>query len=265
MDTITPSTISFFSPCIIMVLFIVIMITIVVFTYIRYSNNKLTEHFEEENNALKDFTTQSNKELLNNIAQLLEDSNNRPLDKAEKYKQHHEELLNTFQKLRYVIKDDLTTTMNNTGACRVALYLLHNGQKSASGINFLKVSCVGERILIGSGVKEQIINHSNIPLNIFDNMLEKLIENGRYIVMNDDATMATARAQFISAPKVRYTQEVSIYDSSNNILGFVLAEYDHVYNKSTSDEEYEKLKEFSNKISPILTFSNYTNLTLKDE
>ena len=155
--------------------------------------------------------------------------------------------------------------MSRTGACRTALYLLHNGQKSASGVSFIKVSCVGERALVGSGIKEQIVNHSNMPINIFDNMFEKLIENGKYIIMNDAETANSSRSQFLSSPKVHYSYAVSIYDNSNNILGFVLAEFDRAYNKHESDEEYAILKEFADKIGPILSFTEYTDLTLEDD
>lgn len=252
-------------PCFIVLLLLIIILGVAVFFYIRYNNKKMRNEIKEQNHqdlmAFKTSITDMNKQLLDDIFEVMS-SKEKPLDEAEAKKQHQQELINTFQKLRRIIKDDLTTTMNDTNACRIALYLLHNGTKSNGGIDFIKVSCVGEKILIGSGVKEQILNHSNMPINIFDNMLEKLIENGRYIVMNDDETMATARAQFISTSKIRYSQQVSVYDGSNNMLGFVLGEYDHVYNKNTSDMEYEILSKFAKKISPILSYSDYSSLTL---
>ena len=95
---------------------------------------------------------------------------------------------------------------------------------------------------------------------ILDNMIENLVDNGKYIVMNDEETMQTARSQFISSSKIRYSYMVSIYDYTNNMLGFVLAEY--VYTKNESDKEYAALKELADKIAPILSFSEYSKLTL---
>ena len=251
-------------PCFIVLAIAIVALAVAVFFYIKYTNKKMLSQFKKEKEDLKESLEASHENMLRNISSFFETGDSNILSREAMYKKHHEELLNTFQKLGLIIKDDLAKTMSDTGACRVALYLLHNGQRSSLGIDFVKVSCVGEKILIGSGVKEQIINHSNLPLNIFDNMLEKLIENGRYIVMNDSETMATARAQFISSPKIKYAQEVAIYDSGNNILGFILAEYDHIYNKPISDTEFAAIKELAIRIAPILSFSDYIELTLNE-
>lgn len=261
------STVLLMQYCIIFLIVIIIAIIGLVL-YIKRNNRLMSELLNEQNHEdfqeFKETIANMNKGLVDEIVDVLKDDGEHShSDKQEKLKDHQEELLNTFAKLRRVIKDDLYATMHHTGACRTALYLFHNGTRSTEGISFLKISCIGERTLVGSGVKEQILNHSNMPVNIFDNMYDKLIENGRYVVMNDEKTMQTSRAQFISASKIRYSQAIGIYDSSNNILGFVLAEFDHVYNKAASDTEYAVLKDFTKKISPILSFSEYADLTLK--
>ena len=261
------STVLLMQYCIIFLIVIIIAIIGLVL-YIKRNNRLMSELLNEQNHEdfqeFKETIANMNKGLVDEIVDVLKDDGEHShSDKQEKLKDHQEELLNTFAKLRRVIKDDLYATMHHTGACRTALYLFHNGTRSTEGISFLKISCIGERTLVGSGVKEQILNHSNMPVNIFDNMYDKLIENGRYVVMNDEKTMQTSRAQFISATKIRYSQAIGIYDSSNNILGFVLAEFDHAYNKAASDTEYAVLKDFTKKISPILSFSEYADLTLK--
>ena len=242
---------------------VVILGCVLIVVYIRYNNTKIQSNLlKKQQDDLESFEasiSEMNRELLKQIADLVAKS------RGEEIRDHHAELLNTFSRLRLIIKDDLYSTMNSTGSCRTALYLLHNGQKSASGISFIKVSCVGERTLVGSGIKEQIINHSNMPINIFDNMLVKLMDNGRYVIMNDEETMQSARSQFISASKILYSQAVSIFDSNNNILGFVLAEFDHSYNKLTADDEYKALKKLSIKIAPILAFSDYVNINIDEK
>ena len=95
-------------------------------------------------------------------------------------------------------------------------------------------------------------------------MLEKLIENGKYIIINDEETMATAKSKFISNHKIRYSTAISIYDRTNNILGFVLAEFDHGYVKAQVDAESAELKKFADKISPLLSFSEYADLTIRN-
>ena len=238
---------------------IVILVLFIHFKWTKYTAKNVEERVKRENqrrmDEFREAVIDSNKSRVNQFAKSF---NSTVLKNT-----HQKELIETFSKLRNIIKDDLYTTMDKVQSCRIALYLLHNGQKSSAGISFIKVSCIGERIKIGSGIKEQISNHSNLPINIFDNMLDKLIENGKYLIMNDEETMQTARSQFISSSKIKYSYAVSIYDTSNNILGFVLAEFDHIYTKNTSEEEYEALKNFCARISPILSFTEYADMTVK--
>ena len=247
---------------IVFLLFIIIIISLI--SYIKKKNldldKSLTEKINTLNVELLDTIKKQNKQMMDSLSYMI---NSTPSNDDGK---HHEELLNTFVKLKNIIKDDLYYTMNSTGACRVALYLFHNGTKSTNGkISFIKLSCIGEKTLIGSGIQEQIVNHSNIPVNIFDNMYEKLISNGKYLILNDEETMMSARRQFISAKKIHYSYAVTVYDTNNNLLGFILAEYDHTYNKIVSDREYDELARLSAKISPILSFSDYAEIALNNE
>ena len=242
---------------------IIALILTIVFIYVRFNNKRLAKiikaQSEQELSDFKCSIDEMNKNLIDALLDgFSEKQQNQP-------KGHQQELMSTFERLRAIIKDDLFSALNKTDARRVALYLLHNGTTSLGGIGFLKMSCIGERILPGSGIKEQIINHSNLPINIFDNMLEKLIENGRYVIMNDQETMLTARSQFISHPKIRYSQAIALYDTSNNILGFILAEYESIYTKENSDQEYRELKILANKLAPLLTYSDYSKLAVKNK
>ena len=251
--------------CFIM-LFIMVAITVVaLITYVKRNNTMLKQQLraqtKEDIDTFKNEIQALNRDLFSNVVNTMRSE---PVKEAE-HKKSQEELVTTFTKIRHIMKDDLYAIMNATKACRTAMYLFHNGTKSTSGLSFLKISCVGERILVGAGVKEQILNHSNMPINIFDDMIEKLVDGGRYLVMNDEETSHTARRQFLSAAKIRYTQLVSIYDTSNNILGFILAEFDHAYAKAVADAEFKSLKELATKISPILSFSEYAELTLQND
>ena len=252
--------------CSAIIVMILAIVALIGFLYIKYSNRKIKEAMHqqiEDLNAFKASIEEMNKNLLESIAGImnkeLHDNND---DQAHK---HQQELMSTFDKVRQITRDDLFSALNSTSACRIALYLLHNGTKSINGISFLKISCIGERTLPGSGIREQIMNHTNMPINIFDNMIAKLIDNGRYLIINDEETMLTARSQFISHPKIQYSQAVAIYDTSNNIIGFILGEYDSIYTKENSDIEYNDLKALAQKISPILTISDYSKIAAKEK
>jgi len=173
------------------------------------------------------------------------------------------DLATMFARLRESIKDNTSNVMNNTGAIRIAVYLFHNGTKTTHGIDFFKFSCICEKVVAGSGVKEQSINQSNIPVNLFDPMIASLINNGRYIIINSEDLKNTNQRIFISSPKINYSQAVGIFDNKNNLLGFVLAEMDKTYNKHSAHEEYISLKSFVAQIVPALAYSDYINITEK--
>ena len=230
--------------------------------------NQNHKEFKEFKNALEDM----NSGLIDNVIKVLRDPNTdastliyESSDERSRHIRNQKELLTTFNKLRDLIKEDLSEAIKATDATRSAIYLFHNGTKSTQGISFLKTSCVGEKIVVGSGIQEKMIEHTNLPINLFDEMFDKLMANGKYIIINNDETMGTPKAKFISNPKkIRYSIAVCIYDNSNNVLGFVLSEYDHAYTKAECDAECDKLLEFSKKIAPILSFSEYADTALKN-
>lgn len=238
-------------------------IILIVF-YIRKSNNGLKDLIERNRNDLRDFkktVVQSDSKIASKIISALHNSHT----SQETITNGYNKLYAIFNKIKKATGDNLYTIMMGIKASRVAIYLFHNGTKTSSGFDFLKVSCVGEKIVIGSGIKEKILNHSNMPVNVLDNMCDVLFSSGRYIIHNDESTMSTAKSQFISSNKIQYSQAVCLYDADNNIIGFVLAEFDHSYLKKTCDEEYERLKSLSNELAPIFSYSDYANLTLKDD
>lgn len=268
-NVVSPQT--FTLVCFAILLFLIALAVLGVILYVHKNNNIMKETIKEQNHtefeSFKSTIVNMNRGLVDSVVDILKDQDSgykKPKNKAEEAKINQEELLNTFARLRDIIKEDLYATMKSTSACRTALYLFHNGTRSTQGISFLKISCIGEKVVIGSGIKEQILNHASMPINLFDNMFEKLMENGKYIIMNDEETMASSRSKFISATKIRYSIASAIYDHSNNILGFILAEFDHPYDKNTSDVETVDLKAFADKIAPLLSFSEYADLTLQN-
>lgn len=167
-------------------------------------------------------------------------------------------LMSIFIKLREAIKENCISTMNKIGAARIAIYLFHNGIHSTHGIDFFKMSCICEKVAIGSGIRERMMEHTNIPINLFDDMIDKLINNNRYIIINNEVTQETNTKIFISADKINYTQLVSIYDINNNLLGFVAVEMDKHFSKDDADREKEILDELVKQLVPVLSYSDYT-------
>jgi hypothetical protein len=169
-------------------------------------------------------------------------------------------LMNILMKLGGAIKENCVIAMNQIHATRLAVYLFHNGTKSSHGINFFKASCICEKVAVGSGVKERMIDHNNIPINLFDDMVYKLNSYNRYIIINDENLTNSAHKIFVSADKIDYVQLISIYDNDNNMLGFIAAEMDKSYTKDGADAEKKVLDDLAKQLTPVLSFSEYIDL-----
>ena len=70
----------------------------------------------------------------------------------------------------------------------------------------------------------------------------------------------------ISSKRITYSHAVSIYDSNDNILGFVLLEMENQYSESQVRMERQQVKYLIDKIVPILSYSDYidTNLNIAE-
>ena len=227
-------------------------------------NNKfITFLLDKQHNELenfKDSITVSFDKTSNDIISAIEKGVS--LDSIRNHKGH---IFEIFQKLKAIIGDDLHTVLKGTKACRTAIYLFHNGVKTPNGFSFIKMSCVADKVLVGSGITEKIMNQTNMPVNIFDNMYNELLENGKYTIINTPEVMQTSQSQFLSSSKIRYSQAVCIYDSTNIVLGFILGEFDHPWDVQQAAEEYDKICSLCKKLSPLFSYTGYANLTLKND
>ena len=235
---------------------ILLIISIWLWYFIKKNNKFVSRLIDQQNQLLDDFKSEIN----NKMSTLAENIVNIPTHNSKK---SYNKLFELFHKIKDITNENLYEVMIATKACRIAIYLFHNGMKTPNGISFLKISCIGEHTLIGSGIKERTVKHSNMTINLFDDMLPKFLDTGRYLIINNDDIVDSSKHEFISASKIQYAQLVSIYDANNNTLGFILEEFDHAYNKATADEEYETLRALSQKLTPIFSFSEYADMTLK--
>ena len=236
------------------------VVILAIFLYVFYmmiksmnkSLNNFQQHSIKNDEDYRTLIAEQNKAMMEQL--ISEHSLEKP--KLEK------DLLDTFVRLKDSIKDYCKLTMDKVMADRLAIYLFHNGSHSTHGINFFKMSCICEKVLIGCGIRERSIEHSNIPITLFDDMVDNLITNGYFVIHNDENVANTNRRIFISGKRIKYVQCVSIFDEDNNMLGFVLSESSKEYNEEQAEKEREELKVLSNQIMPILSYSDYVNTTL---
>ena len=232
---------------------------------IKKNNQFMIFLIDKQNQELKSFVETIVSKNNYNLLQNIKEDTSTPVTTVIERKTSQEHLLQVFKKIQTILSDDLYRTMMKTNACRIAVYLFHNGTKTPTGFNFVKISCIGDKCQIGSGIKERILSHSNMPINLFDDMYDKLIDNGYYIIIRDanSGIMDTAKSEFLSAPKIQYSQAVCIYDFNNTTLGFILAEFEHAWDADTANTERERIVAFCKRLSPIFSYNDYANLTLK--
>jgi hypothetical protein len=235
---------------------ILAIVIVSVAIYMQNKHIKSIEKFNQDHDTeFKKQLEEANQEFLKKLQNL---SNTNYVVEDER-----KDLSSTFVKLRDSIKENCTSTMNDIGACRLAVYLFHNGITSIHGIKFFKTSCICEKVSSGTGIRERSIEHSNIPINLFDDMIDNLLENGKYIIINGDEVRNTNNRIFVSGSRIKYSQAVAIFDTENNILGFVLAEMDHKYDRECAMKEKERIDILVNQLVPTLSYSEYLHSAIK--
>ena len=239
---------------IVVAFFILFVLMIGFIIYNTKQQQKFLQEMDDRYDArnikfFEDFKNYNTEFLTNLVTTLNKDPDDYEIDLLSK----------TFVKLRNSIKDSCSKAMIQTKAVRLAIYLFHNGSVSTHGINFFKMSCICEKVAIGSGVHERAIDHNSMPINLFDDMIDELINHNKYIIMNDESIeQTTSHKMFISSPKVMYSQALPIFDLENNILGFVLIEMDHEYERDRALKEAEYIDELVKQLIPILSYSDYS-------
>ena len=160
------------------------------------------------------------------------------------------------------MQDYCKNAMDIIHADRLAIYLFHNGTHSTHGVKFFKLSCICENVKIGSGVREHSIEHSNVPLNLFDSMVDELLKNGEYIIINNEELKNSNHRIFISSDKIKYAIAEAIFDKNNVILGFVLIESSKDYNEEIIKEQKQELSKLVYQISPVLIYGDYIDINI---
>ena len=222
------------------------------------------------NDTLKRFTQQAMKNdeqykemILNQNKTMIEQLSNTKKEIIEHQANisPQADLQETFNKLNSSIKDYCKECMDDIKAQRLGIYLFHDGTYSLNGIHFFKMSCICEKVVIGSGVRERAIEHSSIPINLFDSMIEGLMINGRYTMKrpSDDELNVYNVKIFFSSSKTSFIHIEAIYDTDNNIIGFVLAENMQEPNDELLEIQHKNIKDLIKKITPVLSFSNFAD------
>ena len=238
---------------------VILGIVLALFIYSIYNNHKMYKKFQEQsmknNEEYKDGMVEITNKMVDQILETY--------DKKKPTEENEPELMKTFVKLRESMHDYCKDCMDKLKVDRLAIYLFHNGAHSTHGIKFFKVSCICENVRIGSGIREHSIEHSNIPLNLFDKMIDKLLSDGEYIIINDDNLQSMNCRIFISSDKIKYAIAEAIFDKNNVILGFVIIESSKEYDEETTETQRQELSKLVYQISPLLVYGDYIDINIE--
>ena len=85
--------------------------------------------------------------------------------------------------------------------------------------------------------------------------------NGRYTMKrpSDDELNVSNVKIFFSSSKTSFIHIEAIYDTDNNIIGFVLAENMQEPNDELLEIQHKNIKDLIKKITPVLSFSNFAD------
>ena len=260
-----PITFDMVSLLMVILIILVILALFALTIYVLKSNEKfknmLDNFMKNQKEDIESSIAKSNEIMLNTIKSLI--NNTVPTAVSEAIEKPEPTLFNVFLGIRNSIKDNAVSCLNSIEANRLAIYLFHNGTTSTHGVKFFKMSCVGETITRGSGIRERMIEHSAININILDDTILDIINNGSYVVISDNYVDDMKYKLFISNPKIKYSIIIPIYDVDNTALGLVCAELPMEYFKDKADKQKDTLKAFVDQIVPILSYANYSNAASK--
>ena len=234
----------------------ILAIVLMVFVYLVHRNNKMYENIQ---NQFIEMTTKMVDQILEGAdnANINNNTNNTPAVASEP------DLMNTFVKLRRSMYEYCRDAMLTVHADRLAIYLFHNGAHSTHGVKFFKVSCICENVKIGSGIRERSMEQSNIPLNLFDEMIHALLDTGEFLILNNEELNKHNYRIFISSDKIKYAHCKAILDVNNTILGFILVESTSEYDNNTIKEQNIEIDKLINQISPVLTYVDYIKTNIE--
>lgn len=146
-------------------------------------------------------------------------------------------------------------------ASRIAIYSLHNGTNSISGLPFLKFSCISEYVT--KSIDSCIKLHTNFPINYMSDLLEDLCEHKDVSFYDEQKLDIPANKVLVDMLLANRSHKYvfrGIFDSSSTLIAFVVCEFDlEQINPSNYKEKSNLIDQLITKLSPILEYSDFNN------
>lgn len=205
----------------------------------------------------------SNKQIMDQQKQLLDEFlKNEKNMSQQSHPVKEKNIVEMFIKIDDSIRSILKNIKNDIHSDRISVYVFHNGIYSSHGLPFFKTSCVSEVFGKNCGISKKVIEHSGLSLSLFHNSISHLYQHGSVVIpkVEDIKCVYPVIFSILDRENIKSGAGVAIYDSDNNILGVLIAEF--VEDKSDQIENItKKLIKYTGALSPILEYSDFQHFS----
>lgn len=235
----------------IVILAVFLLLFLTIFAYTINANKKAIESDREMNKQL--------------VTSILNDYFAKTAKVVEGNKNYDEKnIVNIFVKLNKALKNVCESTCRKTNSDRTAIYVFHNGSQASHGLPFFKLTCISEWVSKNSNSNIKMAEHTALPLNLFDNIIQGLYENSEYRIILDKSK-DPGDMLFLKNTKIKDCFFIPIYDDDNNMMGFIFNGYNTVRDNIDIEKEKESLAELASTAKPVIEFSKCQDYKSEDE
>lgn len=236
---------------VIVILSVFLIVYLAVIGYILRANKKSVQSSTELNEQL--ITTILNNYFKKN-SNVLEDHKN----------SDGRNIVNIFMELNKTLKSACERIMIKTNSDRTAIYVFHNGTHASHGLPFFKITCICETISKNSNANIKILEHSNVPISMFEHIITNLYNNSEYTI-NISNTSGPSEIIFLQNTKIKECFLIPIYDDDNNMMGFVFNGYNNLNEPRNIETEKEYLSELAMMAEPVIEYSKFQKYQNKED
>lgn len=213
-----------------------IVLFILIFLLFMKINNVMVKQMISQVNEQN---AENNKIMNKLLDQLLTDEPHS--DNEEKEKQHTKDLVGMFIDYNTAFKKESKNVINNLRCDRVGVYVFHNGNKALYGLPFIKMTCVHENTIKGAKTIRGNA-HINLPLHLFNDLIEALYHDGEYAGNLDDVEIHDGSIrEFLSFSDSKSLFIRAIKNEDGSLAGFTSIEFNKEMNYA-DPEVYNKIK-----------------------
>lgn len=204
-----------YGPYVVMGAIFILAFVAILGIFLKMNNQMLTtimSQIDTQNNENKELT----KKLLNKVIET---------ESTEKKRHHNKDLVTTFITYRGIFYDAAYPLLKKLNACRIAIYLFHNGNSTAYGFPFIKTSCVFDINAHGTKTIRKMI-HNNVPLHAFADIVNDLSDNEIYFGnLSNAVDTDEALHQFLINSDSMSVFMKAILSKDGTIAGFSVCEF----------------------------------------